>query len=283
MEVKMIKKNNFKKNTVLYFTIFISFIFLTSFLVFSKSDAKSRKILTKIEKIKNTGKIVVGTSADYPPYEFHLLNSKEEEIVGLDIDIAEVIAEKLGVKLEIKDITFSKLIDTLDSEEVDIVIAGLTPTEKRKKVVDFSEVYYQAIQNMLIRVEDTEKITCIADLRGKKVGTQKGSIQEDIARNKISGAEFIEKGTINELIIDLKNGDIDAIIVEKPVAESYVLRNKSLINIECKAEEDVLGSAIAVKKGNSALLNKINEILQDLKKEHKIIEFVKEANILMGK
>jgi len=279
----MIKKNNFKKNTVLYFTIFISFIFLTSFLVFSKSDAKSRKILTKIEKIKNTGKIVVGTSADYPPYEFHLLNSKEEEIVGLDIDIAEVIAEKLGVKLEIKDITFSKLIDTLDSEEVDIVIAGLTPTEKRKKVVDFSEVYYQAIQNMLIRVEDTEKITCIADLRGKKVGTQKGSIQEDIARNKISGAEFIEKGTINELIIDLKNGDIDAIIVEKPVAESYVLRNKSLINIECKAEEDVLGSAIAVKKGNSALLNKINEILQDLKKEHKIIEFVKEANILMGK
>ncbi len=279
----MIKKNNFKKNTVFYFTIFISFIFLTSFLAFSKSDAKSKKVFTKIEKIKNAGKIVVGTSADYPPYEFHLLNSKEEEIVGLDIDIAKVIAEKLGVKLEIKDITFSKLIDTLDSEEVDIVIAGLTPTEKRKKVVDFSEIYYQAIQNMLIRVEDTEKITCIADLRGKKVGTQKGSIQEDIARNKISGAEFIEKGTINELITDLKNGDIDAIIVEKPVAESYVLRNKSLINIECKAEEDVLGSAIAVKKGNSALLNKINEILQDLKKDHKIIEFVKEANILMGK
>jgi polar amino acid transport system substrate-binding protein len=279
----MIKKNNFKKNTVFYFTIFISFIFLTSFLAFSKSDAKSKKVLTKIEKIKNAGKIVVGTSADYPPYEFHLLNSKEEEIVGLDIDIAKVIAEKLGVKLEIKDITFSKLINTLDSEEVDIVIAGLTPTEKRKKVVDFSEVYYQAIQNMLIRVEDTEKITCIADLRGKKVGTQKGSIQEDIARSKISGAEFIEKETINELITHLKNGDIDAIIVEKPVAESYVLRNKSLINIECKAEEDVLGSAIAVKKGNSALLNKINEILQDLKKEHKIIEFVKEANILMGK
>ena len=279
----MIKKNNFKKNTVFYFTIFISFIFLTSFLAFSKSDAKSKKVLTKIEKIKDAGKIIVGTSVDYPPYEFHLLNSKEEEIVGLDIDIAEVIAEKLGVKLEIKDITFSKLINTLDSEEVDIVIAGLSPTEKRKKVVDFSEVYYQAIQNMLIRVEDTEKITCIADLRGKKVGTQKGSIQEDIARSKISGAEFIEKETINELITYLKNGNIDAIIVEKPVAESYVLRNKSLINIECKAEEDVLGSAIAVKKGNSALLNKINEILQDLKKDHKIIEFVEEANLLMSK
>jgi len=279
----MIKKNNFKRNAVFCFTIFISFIFLTSFLAFSKSDAKSKKVLTKIEKIKDAGKIIVGTSADYPPYEFHLLNSKEEEIVGLDIDIAKVIAEKLGVKLEIKDITFSKLINTLDSEEVDIVIAGLTPTEKRKKVVDFSEVYYQAIQNMLIRVEDTEKITCIADLRGKKVGTQKGSIQEDIARSKISGAEFIEKETINELITYLKNGNIDAIIVEKPVAESYVLRNKSLINIECKAEEDVLGSAIAVKKGNSALLNKINEILQDLKKDHKIIEFVEEANLLMSK
>jgi len=279
----MIKKSNFKKSAVFYFTIFISFIFLTSFLAFSKSDAKSKKVLTKIEKIKDAGKIIVGTSADYPPYEFHLLNSKEEEIVGLDIDIAKVIAEKLGVKLEIKDITFSKLINTLDSGDIDMAIAGLTPTEKRKKVVDFSEVYYQAIQNMLIRVEDTEKITCIADLRGKKVGTQKGSIQEDIARTKIEGAEFIERQTISELITDLKKGDIDAIIVEKPVAESYVLRNKSLINIECNAEKDVLGSAIAVKKGNSVLLNKINEILQDLKKEHKIIEFVKEANILMSK
>lgn len=279
----MIKKSNFKKSAVFYFMIFTTFIFFTSFLAFSKPDAKSKEVLTKIEKIKDAGKIIVGTSADYPPYEFHLLNSKEEEIVGLDIDIAKVIAEKLGVKLEIKDITFSKLIDALDSGDIDMAIAGLTPTEKRKKVVDFSEVYYQAIQNMLIRVEDTEKITCIADLRGKKVGTQKGSIQEDIARNKISGAEFIEKGTINELFTDLKNGDIDAIIVEKPVAESYVLRNKSLINIECNAEKDVLGSAIAVKKGNPVLLNKINEILQDLKKENKIIEFVEEANILMSK
>lgn len=239
----------------------------------------------KIDQIKKAGKLVVGTSPEYPPYEFHLLNDRQGEVVGLDIDIAKEIAKELGVKLELKNIVFHKLFDVLNKGEVDIVIAGLAPSPGRRQLVDFSDVYYQAIQNMLIRSTDSETITSLIDLRGKKVGTQEGSIQEDLANKQILGAEFITKETINELISDLKNQRIDAAILEKPVAESFVMRNKDLMNIECHsgAYDALLGSAIAIKKGNPNFLKEINRILTKLKKENKISEFVEDAKILMNK
>ena len=97
--------------------------------------------------------------------------------------------------------------------------------------------------------------------------------------------EDLGKRTVNELIEDLKNKKIDAAILEKPVAESYVLRNKNLINIECHtgAYDALLGSAIAVKKGNKDLLMAVNKILKKLKQENKIAEFVEDARILMNK
>lgn len=249
----------------------------------ASTESCSKKQDSVLKKIKDSGEIVVGTSADYPPFEFYLMNDKEEDIVGIDIDIANVIAEELGVKLEVKDIIFSKLFDALNSNQVDFAIAGLTPTDHRKKIVDFSDIYYQALQNILIRSKDADKIRSIVDLRGKKVGTQKDSIQEDIVRNQIVGAKFVIKETMHELIDDLKNERIDAIVLEKPVAESYAYRNKNFINIKCSSEDTPLGSAIAVKKGNVELLNAINKILRKLKKDNKINEFVEGAKILVSK
>jgi polar amino acid transport system substrate-binding protein len=249
------------------------------------SNSKADPAPSKLDQIKAAGKLVVGTSPDYPPYEFYLLNDKKGDIVGLDIDIAKAIANELEVTLEIKNVVFHKLFDVLNSDEVDLVIAGLAPSERRKKLVDFSDIYYQAIQNMLIRAEDAEKITYLRDLRGKKVGTQKGSIQQEMAQKQIIGAEFVTSDTINELIEELKNKKIDAAILEKPVAESFVMRNKELINIECHsgAYDALLGSAIAVKKGSRELLDELNRILETLKKKDKIREFVEDAKILMNR
>ncbi|MCK4836383.1 MAG: transporter substrate-binding domain-containing protein [Candidatus Aminicenantes bacterium] len=280
------KNNNCFQIRRLLFTLFIglSLLFLT-ITVNSQSVSKSDTTISKIDRIKTAGKLVMGTSPDYPPYEFHLLNDQEGDIVGVDIDIAKEIAKELGVKLEIKNIVFHKLFDVLNSDEVDLVIAGLAPSERRRKLVDFSDIYYQAIQNMLIRAEDAEKIVYLRDLRGKVVGTQKGSIQQDMAQKQIIGAEFQMKDTINELIEDLKSKKIDAAILEKPVAESFVMRNKDLMNIECHsgAYDALLGSAIAVKKGNNEFLKEINRILQELKEKDKIREFVEDAKILMNK
>ena len=237
----------------------------------------------KLQQIKKAGKIVVGTSADYPPYEFHLLNDKDGDLVGIDIDIAKVIAEELGVKLEVRDIIFSKIFGALETGQIDLAIAGLHPTDERKKRAVFSNVYYQAIQTIVIRVTETDRIETVEDLRGKIVGIQKDTIQEDMARSHIEGASFVVRETIEELVINLDKGLVDALIMEKPVAESYVRRHKDFQVVQCKKFVDKLGSAIAVKKSNTDLLEEVNRILKKLKDENKIDEFVENAKMLTNK
>lgn len=243
----------------------------------------AKKEIGKIDRIKKAGKIIIGTSADYPPYEFRLLPEMEDDIVGIDIDIAEAIAADLNVKLEIKNITFHKLFNELTAENIDLILAGLAPSQERKKIVDFSIPYYQAIQNMLIRAGDQDKIRVLEDLRGKTVGTQIGSIQEDMARNLIIGAAFVTLPTIQNLIDDLIEGKLDAVILEKPVADAYVFRNSELLNLECNSDRTPLGSAVAVKKGNQDLLERVNQVLERLISENKISQFVQDAKVFTDK
>lgn len=262
-----------------FFSVFL-ILFLFSLLTFPGYAGEGA---SKIDRIKKAGVLIVGTSADYPPYEFHLMNDKDGDLVGIDIDIAKVIAEELGVRLEVRDIIFSRIFDSLEAGQIDLGIAGLHPTEERRKRVDFSDIYYQAIQTIVIRVENAERITTVEDLRGKIIGIQKDSIQEDMARSHIEGASFVVRETIEELIINLKKGLVDALIMEKPVAESYVRRDKDFRLVECKKFIDKLGSAIAVRKIDVELLAEINRILKKLKEEKKIDEFVENAKMLTDK
>lgn len=284
----MIKKHFLYVNIFMVIIIFLITLVVPQVVFSIDTEAElgsaTAKEMSKLEKIKTSGKLVVGTSADYPPYEFHLLNDEEGELVGIDIDIAKVIAEELGVQLEFKDLIFSRIFKALESGQIDMAIAGLTPTEARKKVASFSDVYYQAIQCVIIRKENAERIKTIEDLRGKKVGVQKDSIQENMAKGQINGAEFDIRETIEELIIILDKGLVDGIILEKPVGESYVRRNKNFVSL-CAEEKlsSLLGSAIAVKKGDDDLLKEINRILAKLKKEGKIDEFVETAKMLSNK
>lgn len=241
------------------------------------------KEVGRLEKIKAAGKIVVGTSAPYPPYEFRLLPEFDSEMVGIDIDIAEAIASDLNVRLEIKDIQFSRLFDELAAGNIDIALAGLAPTAARQRVVDFSIPYYQAIQNMLLRAADKDKIRQLEDLRGKVVGTQKGSIQEDMARNLVSGATFFIHEDLGALVAALKSGQVDAVIVEKPVADTFAARDAALLNLECNTDRMPLGSAAAVRKGDSELLERVNGVLHKLIEDNKITESIEAAKMLANK
>jgi len=273
------------------FTVVIIFLvtLVVPQLVFSNDTGTEpgltpEKEMSKLEKIKASGKLVVGTSADYPPYEFHLLSEEEGDLVGIDIDIAKVIAQQLGVQLEIKDLIFSRIFNALESGQIDIAIAGLSPTEERQKIASFSDVYYQAIQCVIIRKENSERIKTIEDLRGKKVGVQKDSLQEDMAKGRIRGADFDIRETIEELIIILDKGLVDGIILEKPVGDSYVRRNKNFTSLKCEEKlGSLMGSAVAVKKGDDDLLKEINRILAKLKKDGKIDEFVETSKMLSNK
>ncbi len=232
------------------------------------------------------GKLIVATSPDYPPYEFRLQRDDSSSIVGLDITIAEAIAKELNLELVIRDYFFSKLFTVLENGEVDMVIAGLSPTEERRQKMDFSEVYYKALQNMVVRKTDHETFSNLDNLRDKRLGTQQSSIQADMVKKLVRGAQFIEKASVHELIEALKNNELDAIMVEAPVAQAMAYKDADLAIIEIANSAQIPGmeivdSAIAVRKGNQELLGRINEVLRKLIAENRIEAFAADASALM--
>lgn len=234
-----------------------------------------------LETIQDKGKVVVGMSADYAPYEFHYIDENGKDVIGgFDVDIANEIASKLGVELVIQEMDFDALVTALPAGKVDLVISGMNPTEERAKVVDFSEVYYNSQHGILVRAEDVDKYKTFADLEGAKVGAQLGSTQEQIAKNEIPNADLQLLANVNNLILELKSGKVDAIIMEKPVAQMAVKSNPELAVGEPTYEEESGGNAVGVAKGNEELLAKVNEVIKELNETGKMDEYIVKANEL---
>lgn len=240
---------------------------------------------TGTDAIKKAGKLVIGTSADFPPYEFHLAKDGSDKIVGFDVAIGQEIAKDLGVQLEIKDMKFDGLLAALDSGNVDIVLAGMTPTDERKQSTDFSEIYYRAEQGVIVRAADAAKYVSADSLAKAVIGAQKGAIQVGIAKKdikkmadtKADNPEVKELGKVADLVLELKNKKIDAIVVETEVAKAYASANPDLAVAPFVFPDSEGGSAVAVKKGNKALLDAVNATLARLQKENAIDGFVTAA------
>ncbi len=218
-------------------------------------------------------KLVMATSADYPPYEFRDTASGKNEIIGFDVDIAKFITTKLNYSLEIKDMEFNGLLPALQSKRVDFVMAGMTPTEERKKSVDFSDIYFEA-RNTIVSVKGSN-LKKIEDLAGKTVGVQLGSIQESEMKKEAEKVKIQLKplNKIGEMIQEIKSKRLDAAIIEDTVAKGYVAANSDLeFNVVPNTEE--AGSAIAFPKG-SALAKPFNEVLQEMKRSGEIEKLVK--------
>ena len=248
----------------------------------AKQDGNSgNSSKSAIEAIKSKGKLVIGTSADYPPYEFHSTVNGKDEIVGFDIEIAKQVAKDLGVELEIKDMSFDGLLVALQSDKIDMVFAGMTPTEERKKNVDFSDIYYTATHRFILRSGEEAGITKMEDLKGKKIGVQKGSIQEGIAKDNFDAGDIKSLDKITDLVLDLKNNKVDAVLAELPVAKINVSKNQGIaIADQLEVKDPDGGCAIAMKKGSSELQTQVNKTLAQLKQDNKIDQFVMDANKL---
>lgn len=242
--------------------------------------APETKEPTPLEKIKEKGTLILGTSADYPPYEFHASINGKDEIVGFDIEIGKEIAKDLGVELVIKDMKFDGLLAALDQGNIDIVIAGMSPTPERAENVDFSQIYYQSMQTVVIRAEDKDVLTSAESLIGKKIGVQKGAIQETIASEQFPGASPVALGKITDLILSLNSGRIDSAIIEYPVAKSGVSVNPGLFITEIPIVMEDNGTAIALKKGSGDYLEAVNKTLTRLLEEKLVDKFVAEATLL---
>lgn len=251
----------------------------------TKDTAADGSAKSKIEEIKKKGVLVLGTSANYPPYEFHKNIDGKDTIVGFDVEIAKEIAKDLGVKLEITDMKFDSLIASLQTGSVDMVIAGMNPTDERRKSVDFSDIYYNAEHGIIVLDKNKDVYKNKDSFKGKSVGAQKGTIQEGLANDQIADVKFKGLNTVSDLIMDMRVGNIDGIVCELPVAEFNVKKNDDLYVIKdagFEVDPNEKGSAIAMPKGSGDLVTKVNEILKKLKDEGKIDKFIVDANEMIN-
>lgn len=230
----------------------------------------------KLAAIKEKGKITLGTSADFPPFEFHLPVNGKDEVVGLDIAIAKEVAKELGVELEIKDMDFDSVLLALASGKVDFAMSGLSVTDERKQSVDFTKDYYQSEQAIIVRASDKDNFKTLADFKGKTIGAQLGSVQEEVAHTQLADAKTDTLPKIPDLILKLKSGKADGVVLDLPVAEAFVSKNSDLVIADAKPDNQG-GFAAAVKKGDAKLLTAIDNVLDKLAKENKLDEFKKEA------
>lgn len=228
------------------------------------SDSSSETL----SNIKNSGKLVVLTNAEFPPYEYQ---GEGNEVVGIDMDMSKAIADELGVELEIVNMDFDGLIPALNGGKGDMVAAGMTVTDERKKSVDFSEPYAKAMQLIIIDANNAD-IKGEADLAGKIIGVQLGTTGDIYVEDNIDVAELKQYKSGLDAATDLKNGRLDAIVIDKLPAESIVSANTGLVTIEMAGADDE-EYAIAVKKGDESFVKEINAIISKLEEDGKFAEF----------
>ena len=228
-----------------------------------------------LQEIKDSGKLVVGTCADYPPYEWHLVQDGDDKIIGFDIDIAQAIADELGVELEVKDMDFDGLIPALSTGKVDMIIAGMNPTEERKQSVDFTDIYYTQKDALVIKSEDAENIQSENDLKKASLATQKATIQETYLLENFPDAALQSVPKWNTAILSLVTGKVDAVLMVETVAKQYVEQNEGLEIAGFDVASTPNESAIAVAKDNKDFLDAVNDILDEMKESGQIEELMR--------
>ena len=235
----------------------------------------------RIQKIKDAGKLVLGTSADYPPFEFHTEIDGVDTLTGFDVLLAQKIADKLGVELEIVDMSFDNLLMSLDRGDFDIVMASLTPTEDRMKAVDFSEPYFYGSQVVVIRAEDADKYTTTESLKDCPVAAQKGAIQVPIA-NEIAGeAKVVQLVKVGDMINELKAGKVEAVFLDNIIAGGYAAVHDDLVMADIGIEYESNGNCVACKKGDAEMVACVNEVLAELGEDN-INALLEEAQSMAG-
>lgn len=221
-----------------------------------------------LQKIKNKGTLVMGTSPDFPPYEF--IAHGKSKIVGMDVFIAQKIAKDIGVKLVIKSMDFDSLLVALQTGKVDMVMAGMSKTAKRAKSVDFSDIYYNGGMDLVIHQSDKDKYTNYRALAGQAVGAQTGSIQYNLVKEQATKSKLKSMDKITDLILALQTNKVAAVVLDQASAEAYANNTKGLIAVDAHFKVKVPGTAIAFPKGSQALVNSANQSIAEIKAKNLI-------------
>ncbi|MCI9346473.1 MAG: basic amino acid ABC transporter substrate-binding protein [Lachnospiraceae bacterium] len=204
--------------------------------------------------------LTFGTNAEFPPFEYVTSNGAIGEYDGIDMAIAKQIAEDNGMTAAVENMEFDSLLVALQNGQIDAVIAGMTATDERRETVDFSTPYYTATQVMIVK-EDSD-ITSAADMADKKICVIQGYTGEVCVQDMGYTYEAFKKGT--EAVMELTNGKCDVVVIDSATAQKYVSDNEGLKIVEDPSAFASEEYAIAVQKGNTELLDKINKTIDKM-------------------
>ena len=228
--------------------------------------------------------LIMGTSADYAPFEF-MYKGKDGTMQygGIDVSVGQYIAESMGKELKVENMSFDYLLPSLVKGNFDIVIAAMEADGDRLKSADFSDPYYTDLPPaILVKASDAASYKTLADFSGKSVAAQTGTTKLDIVNDQLTGANAVPLALVTDMVNELVNGKVDAILVDGAVAKQYAETNKDLVIADASSE---LGAAqpycVAVAKGDpKGLLPAINAAIAKMNEENKLESFISAADAL---
>ena len=223
----------------------------------ASSEAASETETAELSTVE-PGKLIMSTNAAFPPYE---MTTDSGEFEGIDIETAQAIADKLGLELQIDDMDFDAALLAVQQGKSDMVMAGVTVTDERQNVMDFTDSYATGIQSIIVK-EDSD-IASVDDLAGKKIGTQRGTTGYLYCSDDFGDENVVAYDDGLTAVQMLNNGQVDCVVIDNAPAKEFVAANPGLKLLDTAyVEEDY---AIGVGKGNTELKDAINTALEELK------------------
>lgn len=231
-----------------------------------------------LDEVKNKRQLVVGMNAEYPPFEWVELVDGEAQIVGIDASIAQLIADEIGVELVIDNRAFDSLIPSLNTNKIDLIMSGMSNTEERAKIVDFSVAYYEPVSQFGVNLEDIDTYQSIEDFNGKKVGALLTSTQEIYIKEYMPDVELVSMGKNGDLVEALKAKKLDAILMSDLTLQQYLSNYGDTMGIvqDLDISNELLGTSVALAKDNQELLDLVDKVITEAKENGKLQEIFNE-------
>lgn len=223
----------------------------------ASSEAASETETAELSTVE-PGKLIMSTNAAFPPYE---MTTDSGEFEGIDIETAQAIADKLGLELQIDDMDFDAALLAVQQGKSDMVMAGVTVTDERQNVMDFTDSYATGIQSIIVK-EDSD-IASVDDLAGKKIGTQRGTTGYLYCSDDFGDENIVAYDDGLTAVQMLNNGQVDCVVIDNAPAKEFVAANPGLKLLDTAYVEE--NYAIGVGKGNTELKDAINTALEELK------------------
>ena len=242
-----------------------------------ETPAEPAAAASLLEKVKTSGKLVVGTEAQYAPYEFKDLNAN---FAGCDMWLAQQIADHLGVELEVVDMSFDGIIPAVKSGQVDLGIAAFTKTPERAEEIDFSDLYEKSAQLLIVKAGNADLYSTKESLAGQKVGAQKGTIQSQLIQTALPDSELFELEKYPALALEVQNGNIAGLVVDQAVGESLIATSNGgleVSNFAFTSEEASFGKAVVAAKGSEDLLAEVNTVINQVVNDGSYLKAYDEA------